>query len=213
MSKAKAKPIKKSIAFRDNTVVQENLPYPIVCYPGFYGTFFAFRSEADSPLAFCSCAKVAIENYIALRLSRPAHQYADPSRMFILDSIDFPSTFTAELISVNPSRGSEVIGHLRFEHQLCHKCNQTVPSLRYCHEMYGTAFIQTYGWYVKQAYFRLGIWPYGDGYLPSVCPREYQSEIDSARRAEGEFHQEHERLQKIAAGPKRPDIVNDEITY
>lgn len=144
----------------------------IVYYPGFYGTFFAFRFEPDVPLVFCSCAKVAIENYVTLRLSRPIHQNADPSKMFILDSFDFPSALVSELMSVNPSRGSEVMGHLRFENRLCHKCNQTVPSFRYCHKMYGTAFVQSYGWYVRQADFRLGMSPYGDTYLPNVCPVE-----------------------------------------
>ena len=109
--------------------------------------------------------------------------------------------------------GSEVLDHLQFEHRLCHKCNQTVPSFRYCHEMYGTAFIQYYGWYVRQAYFRLGIWPYGDGYLPNVCPMEYQVEIEAVKKIEGEFKQENEHLRRIAAGSIRPVISDDEITY
>jgi len=35
----------KEIAFRDNTVAKEQLPLPIVLYPGFYGTFFGFKKK------------------------------------------------------------------------------------------------------------------------------------------------------------------------
>lgn len=210
---AKAKHIKKPIAFQADTITRENLPYPIVYYPNFYGTFFAFRATPDAPLMLCSCTKVAIENYVALCLSQTIPQNIDLTRMFVLDSFDFPSALISELMSANRSAGAEVLGHLRFEHRLCHKCNQAVPSLRYCHEMYGTAFIQSYGWYVRQAYFRLGMWPCGDAYLPDVCPLEFQTEIEAVKKIEREFQQENERLQKIASGPKRPDIADDEVTY
>jgi hypothetical protein len=184
MVKAKAKKIKKPVAFENNTVTEEDLPYPIVYYPGFYGTFFAFKSDSDAPLVFCSCAKVAIENYVMLRLSRPIYQNIDPLRMFILDSFEFPYALVSGLMSCNPAVGSEVIDHLRFEHRLCHKCNQAVPSYLYCHDMYGTSFIQSYGWYMRQAYFRLGIWPYGEEYLPEICPTEFQNEIASIKDIE-----------------------------
>jgi hypothetical protein len=34
VTKNKTRPIKKPVAFLDNTVAQESLPYPVVCYPG-----------------------------------------------------------------------------------------------------------------------------------------------------------------------------------
>lgn len=213
MPKSKARPSKKPIAFRDDTVAEENLPYPFVHYPGFYGSFFAFRANPSASLVFCSCSRVAIENYVALRLAGPIDQNVDPSRMFILDSSDFPKALVLDLKATEPSMGSGVLHHLRFEDRLCHKCNQTVPSFRYCHEMYGTAFVQSYGWYLKQTYFRLGMWPEGDRYLPNVCPAEYQSEIELVKKAEEAFQRENERLQAVAAGPKRPDIPDDEVTY
>ena len=38
----------KKMAYKINTVAVENLPFPIVLYPGFYGAFFAFRKKEDS---------------------------------------------------------------------------------------------------------------------------------------------------------------------
>ena len=212
MAAAKVKPIKKPVAFRDNTVARENLPFAIVYYPGFYGTFFAFKSEPNARLVFCSCAKVAIENYVALRLSRSTHQNADSSRMFILDSFDFPYALVSELMSADPLMGFKVLDYLRFEHRLCHKCNQAVPSYRFCHEMYGTAFIQSYGWYVRQAYFRFGIWPYGEWYLSNFCPTEYQIEIEAVKRAEKELQRGEDCIQRIASDPEQPDITDNEIS-
>ena len=45
---------KKPIAYEDYTVAQEELPYPIVLYPGFYGVFFGFRKDERTPIVFCS---------------------------------------------------------------------------------------------------------------------------------------------------------------
>jgi len=46
-----------------------------------------------------------------------------------------------------------------FEEGLCHRCNLAVPSLRYCRPVYGTEFIQRYGWYVRQEFLASGLWP------------------------------------------------------
>ena len=36
-----------AINSKDGTLEKENLPYPYVCYPGFYGTFFGFKESED----------------------------------------------------------------------------------------------------------------------------------------------------------------------
>ncbi|MBP6964872.1 MAG: hypothetical protein KBC96_10750 [Armatimonadetes bacterium] len=85
--------------------------------------------------------------------------------------------------------------------------------MRYCDEMYGTRFVQFYGWYVRQAYLRLGILPTGDRYLRDTCPPEYQTEIDEVLLAEREYRRELDKLMELASGPKRADIPDDEPTY
>jgi len=79
--------------------------------------------------------------------------------------------------------------------------------------MYGTRFIQYYGWYVNQAYLRLGIHPMSFQFLPDVCPEELQTLIRKAEDARGRFRAEEERLMEVAGGPARHDIAPNEVTY
>lgn len=38
----------KDIAFKDDTVAEEEkLPFSVVLYPGFYGTFFGFKKDKN----------------------------------------------------------------------------------------------------------------------------------------------------------------------
>ena len=55
---------KKEVAYKDNTTSIENLPYPYVFYPGFYGAFVGFQSRTDLSIYLCSCSQKAIKNYI-----------------------------------------------------------------------------------------------------------------------------------------------------
>jgi hypothetical protein len=73
----------KEVAFKDYTVTKENLPFPIVFYPGFYGAFFGFSESNNSSVLFCSCAEEAIQNYIRFRLCTPIPANSDPTRCFI----------------------------------------------------------------------------------------------------------------------------------
>src|SRR3989344_2761592 len=92
---------KKQCACKDGTIIKEDLPYPLVHYPGFYGAFFAFREMDKSQLTLCLCSKKAIENYISLRTSEQIGKFSDPTRMFILDSMYFPIDLTKELMLKN----------------------------------------------------------------------------------------------------------------
>jgi hypothetical protein len=141
---------RKEIAYRDNTITKENLPFPIVLYPGFYGAFFGFRQREDSPIVLCSCAKEAIENYLRFRLSKPIPPNTDPGRMFALDSMYFPRALIDTLMKRGVQNNYEVMNYLVFESNLCHECNGVVPKYRYCHEMYGGAFKQNYGRYINR---------------------------------------------------------------
>ena len=160
------RPSKAPVALKSE-VVQEDLPCPVVYYPNHYGTFFAFAESEGEPV-LCSCCEPAMVNLIRL-LAAEDSTYGDPLKMAPLSSRYFPDRVAS--VSLGNSSALEPV---RFGPDLCHRCNGAKPTLRYCHEMYGTEFAQYYGWYINQAYLRLGILPLRLTYLPDVCASEYQ---------------------------------------
>lgn len=186
-------------------ITRENLPLPIVHYPSHYGTFIGFAQERDSQQGvICGCARPAVDNLYQLIYSKGAEGEFWSSIYHY-----FPKT----IVPIFSSYGEQSQYANDFVSGICHRCNLVAPSMRYCHEMYGTRFIQTYGWYLNQAYLRLGILPMDLSYLPDKCPKDYQAEIDEVLRAERALLEETERLMEIASGPKRDDISDDEVTY
>ena len=184
--------MEKEIAFKESTVTRENLPFPIVLYPGHYGAFFAFRKSDDSESYFCSCSYEAIENYIRIRQIQPRHLNSDSRRMYILDPHDFPASVVEDLIA-NNIQEKDVMNNLRFDEKLCHECNLRIPSYRYCHEMYGGAFKQNYGWYVAKQGFEWGYDRRGTKiFIPETCPDDLLTLIEDA-----EFNQIRERISEL----------------
>jgi hypothetical protein len=161
---------RKPIAFEMRTVAQENLPLPFVHYPGHYGIFFAFGASLIDTPVFCECSKGAISHYIADRLRVPSPLNSDKRRMFLMDSLSFP----AAIVDVVESCGAEMSPNcaeaFQFQPSLCHQCNSAVPSYRWCHEMYGSPFVQNYGWYLEQNRLDLGIFQNWVDY--NRCPEE-----------------------------------------
>lgn len=166
-------PIQDNIVVGDNVVTTEDLPFPLVHYGR---TFFGFRADENSPIVLCSCAREAIENYIAFaiadRLRDPGGGYADPTREFILDSYDFPRALVQKLMDSGAPDNEKVMDHLLFQDKLCHECNAATPKYRCCHEMYGGAFVQHYGWYISKQSYEFGVEPGLCRTLPERCPEE-----------------------------------------
>jgi hypothetical protein len=129
--------------------------------------------------------------------------------MAVFDSFFFPDI----LANIPLMSKHNPLEDLCFAEKLCHRCNLITPSLRYCHEMYGGEFIQHFGWYYNQAYFRLGIYPMEFFYLSDVCPIEYQNDIEDLKKAKSDYQVENDRLMELVYGPDRSDIAPDEITY
>jgi len=196
----------KEIAYEDNIVALENLPFPIVLYPGFYGTFFAFQKREGSQIVFCSCAKEAIENYIRFRLSGTIPNNSDPTRMFVLDSADFPRVVVETLIKSGAPNDSKVINYLTFEDKLCHECNKVTPAYRYCHEMYGGVFKQNYGWYINKQAYEFGIDPKSNRVIPEICPQEI---LDLIRLDPIETPKRYQELAKT--NPVEADLLRKEF--
>jgi len=168
----------KEVSYKPNTTTIENLPFPVVLYPGHYGAFFAFKKDANSEAHFCSCAYEAIENYIKIRKVSTFYQNTDPTKMYILDSLTFPRSIVEDLMSKRVSP-EVVFKKLKFADKLCHECNLQTPSYRYCHEMYGGAFKQNYGWYANKQGFEWGYDRHNSKVLISdACPDELLNLIE-----------------------------------
>lgn len=148
-------------------VVRENLPRPYVCYPEHYGAFFAFKSSATDPSpVFCLCNRAAVENAVQLEMLNHDRLDAFHNRKTHFDIHLFPDALRQDVIEFAKNGRA-----LPFEIGLCHRCNLATPSLRYCVEMYGGLFKQRYGWYVNQAYFRIGLRKgLGGEVLSHLCP-------------------------------------------
>lgn len=179
----------------DGDVVSESLPLPLVYYPQQYGTFLAFGQTARSAPLMCTCARSAVDNLFRLRPSlRTDHGMSNSPWVYFPDVI-------ARRIAARNGRSPLPIS---FSPGLCHQCRNVAPTLRYCDESQGTSFMQAYGWYVNQAFLRLGILPQRNIYLSEVCPPGYQAEIEAAKRLEQEFSAECGRLLELAQTSKRP---------
>ena len=156
-------------------ITYEQLPKPFVYYPNLYGAFFAFSDDIGDELYFCECERKAIENYIRLRKQMPLQNYTG-DKTYPLGGDFFPP------IVADKSRNNinNPLEHFHFKENLCFRCNKVVPQRTYCHPMYGGQFMQHYGWYVKQEYFRLGIDPYQiskANVLPEECTPELYDTI------------------------------------
>lgn len=163
----------KDIAFKDDLIAVESLPYPLVFYPSFYGTFFAFKECTSSKVYYlCSCSRVALENYVSLRVVNEIHENSTLERMYILDSAHFPISFIKWLITNNVPSTNKILEFINYKDKICHECNKVVPKYRYCHEMYGGMFKQTYGWYINKQALEFGIEPITNKILRDICPEE-----------------------------------------
>lgn len=161
----------KEVAYKDNTVANEQLPYPVVLYPGFYGSFFGFKKTTKSEsIFFCSCAKEAIKNYLVIKSRRLIPYSSNPYNSIILDRGNFPLEIVENLIKQKIPQNVNIIHHLKFKNKICHECNKATPLYRYCVEMYGGTFRQNYGWYVNKQGYEWGI--DRKHIEESLCPQE-----------------------------------------
>jgi len=180
---------RRQVAFRPNTVACEELPFPIVLYPGHYGTFFGFRKTEDSVVTLCSCAREAIENYVRSRLSGSIGKHDDPTKKFVLDSAQFPLSLVQSLMESGVHGDEKVMDHLEFGDCLCHECNGVLPEYRYCHEMYGGVFKQNYGWYVNKQAYEFGVDRIWGRLISEECSEKCPGEIVEITKQIGAIRQ------------------------
>jgi hypothetical protein len=166
-------------------VVREALPWPVVHYPNLRGTFCAFARTSRAVPALCACTEPAVRNLLTLRPALRMKRANGES-----PASYFPDAIARKIAQWN-GRGELPV---QFHAGLCHRCNATTPALRYCGEQDDSTFVQQYGWYLNQAYLRLGMLPYRNTYLPGMCPPDYQADIELSRNLEREFQYECDRL-------------------
>lgn len=167
-----------------NTAYEKSLPLPWVQYPNHYGTFFAFSENKNGEFFFCKCNETLLVNLFELNKQNPPRANVDPRRMAVLDSLNVPDVI-AEIALENPE---DPISALNFKPNLCHRCNLVHPTLRYCHEMYGGKFDQSFGWYVNQSYLRYGVDPWSKiNFLQNICPDEIQELIKAYSKSSSEL--------------------------
>lgn len=196
------------VAFRGE-IVREKLPLPFVRYPRLYGAFFAFSESENGPFFLCACSLDPLHNLTRLRATRTHLGSADSLR-----EAPLPSPYVPDAVAkASLEHVHDPLEAASFRAQLCHRCHLATPTLRWCHPMYGGTFKQSYGWYIEQAYLRLGMDRRWLKYLSDVCPPDYQTQIEEIQLAQRAYGEEWGRLMALVQAPLREDIAPDERTY
>jgi hypothetical protein len=183
----------------DGPSVREQLPYPVVHYPR-RGVLLGFAGDADALPSLCACARAPLENAMRLRAQRMARNGADVAPEQAFD----PSWLPDRLAEWVWGRPGAPLSLIPFRRAACHRCNFAPPTLRFCHEVEGGRFLQYYGWYVAQAYYRYGIDPDTLAHLPDVCPEEllpYVETIAYTARLLGDAPWEEPAGLDVGGGP------------
>ncbi len=169
---SRSKKDEANIAYRDGTITHEALPFPVIFYPGHYGTFFAFQRQENEEVTLCACSREAVSNYIKLKLSDISNHYQREPGEAVFDSHDFPKKFVNQFSHEGINQDLSLLDNISFQTGLCHECNEKIPKLYYCHKMYGTIFDQNFGWYVNKKYFEYGVDPSAVDIDPTICSQK-----------------------------------------
>ncbi|WP_141212211.1 hypothetical protein [Halorubrum ezzemoulense] len=193
----------------DERARNENLPLPIVKYPNSSSCFIGFKERRGSQLYFCSCAETALKNYIRGRIDDLDDSHRDVTVENVVQL--FQDEIKEDALSANLDNPEDVVEVFQFKDDLCHRCNEVVPKLRFCHEMYGTVFKQNYGWYINQKQYKYGFYGNIGTQKPFVeeIPDHIFEVIDD--ELENNFETKTQRLQELRSKRReRNREINDE---
>ena len=154
----------KVIVVHGAILLEESLPLPYVHYPQHYGCFIGFSREEHEYPRLCSCSKASVT---WLKEWRPFAQQHYPPQCGgeVASSKYFPNSISAK----SNDEGWDAVS---FETGICHRCNQSVPSVHWCHSMYGGLFKQNYGWYIEQNRLKFGVGYGSTCEVSQNCPKE-----------------------------------------
>ena len=187
--------------------MKEDLPLPFVHYTGSYGVFLGFGETPQAQPKLCSCAEDSVIKYLALR-EKSKDRYSKPEYKTKLSLKHFPQ----RMVDISLAN-EDPLTCIEFQQNICHRCNQKLPTRRFCLELYGGVFRQIYGWYINQAHYRNGVVPLRLSYLPDICPPDLVQMIEEWKLFEKNYLMEKKRLMEIVHGPRRTDIGPHEKTF
>lgn len=168
----------------NSPIIIENLPLPFVHYPNHYGTFITYSLTENSEQYFCSCSENSIRNLLKL--------YKYLFEDLIIKDINsigdiFCNKISNKLKTNFNNKKRYFYDNFKFIGNLCHKCNNKTPNLRWCHEMYGSNFKQYYGWYINQYKHDLGMGFNEYDFLYKECPSDVIEKIILAKQFEDRY--------------------------
>jgi hypothetical protein len=148
------KKVEKPSANRED-IKYENLPIPWVHYSDWPIWEIGFSEKKRSKIYLCSCFKKAIENKIFHYLwGKDKITFED----YHISTWRLEEKFLKQNKDWFCSSVDEGINKFSFKENLCHECNQAVPSVRFSNTMYGRSrFEAEYGWYIRKVAWELGI--------------------------------------------------------
>ena len=126
----------------DNSVVkfEEGLPLPYVKYE--YGNWIIEFGDGKGNFKVCECFKESIDKHIQYKKN-------ENDKFYGVDNWDenYKKGYLGDSY-MNWYR-RYIIGYT-YQSNLCHRCNNTTPSIEYCNPMYGGKFKRTFGWYIER---------------------------------------------------------------
>ncbi len=198
------KKTKSKVAVETKPIVQEkgvtsieNLPYPIIHYPNWYGHFICFQLEKDQPLYFCSCTKNAIENYFTIH-EKHFNIYKSIITAFegAGSKPDFPKALLTELRRKKTKTAKDFLENIKYAKSICHECNGKLPTFRYSGG-YGSTFEQNYGWYLYKQAYEYGVNSIGNIKLADSCPQEIRDLVTITDDELELIEMEYQELRKV----------------
>jgi hypothetical protein len=115
-----------------------------------------------------------------------------------------------EIAEISEQHIHDPLSALEFQKKLCHRCNMTQPTMRYCHEMYGGQFDQAFGWYVNQSFLRYGVSRWGGHhYLKEICPDDIQELVDNCSMLQTLFLEENQKCKTVGNKEEVKKILKD----
>lgn len=122
---------------------EEGLPLPYVKYE--LGNFILEFGDSEEKFWICECFRNSIENYIQFQKDQKKEFYGE-NRW----EEDFKN---GSLSKYNMRLYGRYIKGIEYQSNICHRCNNKIPTLLNHHKMYGGKFSQTFGWYIKRRYW------------------------------------------------------------
>ena len=119
---------------------EEGLPFPYVKYS--WGNWIIEFGDSDNNFKVCDCFEKPIKNYIESLINFHEKNHGEGS--WERDYNDGRLGTISSRIYKKHLKGFD------FEPHICHRCNNKIPSVEFCHPMYGGKFKRTYGWYIER---------------------------------------------------------------